>query len=88
MTDRQLRDEVVTLVLAGHETTALALFYIFYLLDQWPQAQERLAVELETVLGDRPPSAADVPRLRYTEWVVREAMRLYPPAWGMPRGPG
>jgi cytochrome P450 len=85
MSDRQLRDEVVTLVLAGHETTALALFYIFYLLDRWPQAQDRLSAELDAVLGDRPPTTADVPRLRYTEWVVREAMRLYPPAWGIAR---
>jgi cytochrome P450 len=85
MTDRQLRDEVVTLVLAGHETTALALFYIFNLLDRWPLAQDRLADELQSVLADRPPTAADVPRLKYTEWVVREAMRLYPPAWGIAR---
>jgi cytochrome P450 len=85
MTDRQLRDEVVTLVLAGHETTALALFYIFYLMDRWTQAQDRLAAELQSVLGDRSPTAADVPRLKYTEWVVREAMRLYPPAWGIAR---
>ena len=85
MTDRQLRDEVVTLVLAGHETTALVLFYIFYLLDRSPQVDERLAAELRAVLGDRSPTAADVPNLRYTEWVVREAMRLYPPAWGIAR---
>ena len=85
MSDRQLRDEVVTLVLAGHETTALALFYIFYLLDRWPACQDRLAAELEAVLGDRPPTTADVPRLKYTEWVVRESMRLYPPAWGIAR---
>jgi cytochrome P450 len=85
MTDQQLRDEVVTLVLAGHETTALTLFYTFYLLAQAPDAAGRLADELDTVLGDRPPTAADVPRLRYTEWVVRESMRLYPPAWGIAR---
>jgi cytochrome P450 len=85
MTDRQLRDEVVTLVLAGHETTALALFYILYLLDRWPQAQDRLVGELQAVIGDRAPTPADVPRLKYTEWVVREAMRLYPPAWGIAR---
>jgi cytochrome P450 len=85
MTDRQLRDEVVTLVLAGHETTALVLFYAFYLLSQSPASADRLAAELREVLGDRPPTAADVPRLRYTEWVVRESMRLYPPAWGIAR---
>lgn len=85
MTDRQLRDEVVTLVLAGHETTALALFFIFVLLDRWPEARNRLNAELDEVLGDRAPTAADVPRLKYTEWVVREGMRLYPPAWGIAR---
>jgi cytochrome P450 len=85
MTDRQLRDEVVTLVLAGHETTALALFYTFYLLDRHAEVQDRLAAELDTVLGGRPPTTADVPRLKYTEWVVREAMRLFPPAWGIAR---
>jgi cytochrome P450 len=85
MTDQQLRDEVVTLVLAGHETTALALFYTFYLLAQAPDAAGRLADELDTVLGTRTPTAADVPSLRYTEWVVRESMRMYPPAWGIAR---
>jgi cytochrome P450 len=85
MTDRQLRDEIVTLVLAGHETTALALFYVFYLLAQSPQAEERMAAELRAVIPDRPPTVADVPNLKYTEWVVREAMRLYPPAWGIAR---
>jgi cytochrome P450 len=85
MTDRQLRDECVTLILAGHETTALVLFYTFYLLAQSPEAESRLARELQEVLGDRPATAADVSSLRYTEWVVREAMRLYPPAWGIAR---
>jgi cytochrome P450 len=85
MTDRQLRDESVTLMLAGHETTALVLFYTFSLLANSPEAEGRLASELREVLGDRPPTAADVPSLRYTEWVVREAMRLYPPAWGIAR---
>jgi cytochrome P450 len=85
MTDRQLRDEVVTLVLAGHETTALVLFYTFYLLGRSPEAADRLAAELTAVLGDRPPTAADLASLRYTEWVIREAMRLYPPAWGIAR---
>ncbi len=85
MTDRQLRDEVVTLVLAGHETTALVLFYAFYLLAQAPECADRLATELKQVLGDRCPTAADVANLKYTEWVVRESMRLYPPAWGIAR---
>jgi cytochrome P450 len=85
MTDRQLRDEIVTLVLAGHETTALVLFYTFYLLAQSPEADDRLTAELRRVLGDRRPTAADVPNLRFTEWVIRESMRLYPPAWGIAR---
>jgi cytochrome P450 len=85
MTDRQLRDECVNLMLAGHETTALVLFYTLTLLAKSPEAERRLASELRAVLGDRPPTAADVPNLRYTEWVIREAMRLYPPAWGIAR---
>jgi cytochrome P450 len=85
MTDEQLRDEVVTLFLAGHETTALALSYTFYLLAQHPEVEARLAQELGEVLRGRLPTADDVPRLRYAEWVVRESMRLYPPAPGIGR---
>jgi cytochrome P450 len=85
MTDRQLRDEVVTLFLAGHETTALALSYCFYLLATHPAAEARLTAELDEVLRGRPPTSADVSRLRYTEWVVKESMRLYPPAPGIGR---
>jgi cytochrome P450 len=85
MSDRQLRDEVVTLILAGHETTALVLFYSFYLLARSPDSADRLAAELHDVLRDRSPSATDVPNLRFTEWVIRESMRLYPPAWGIAR---
>jgi cytochrome P450 len=79
MTDKQLRDEMVTLLLAGHETTAVALTFCFYLLAQHPQADARLAAELDAVLAGRAPTAADIPRLRFTEWVVKETMRLYPP---------
>jgi cytochrome P450 len=85
MTDRQLRDELVTLMVAGHETTAVALSYCLYLLAQHPQAAEQLGAELDEVLDGRLPTAADAPRLRYTEWVVREAMRLYPPVTGISR---
>jgi cytochrome P450 len=85
MSDRQLRDELMTIFLAGHETTALALTWAFYLLAQNPEAEARLAEELEEVLGGRTPTAEDVPRLRYAEWVVKEAMRLYPPAWAVGR---
>jgi cytochrome P450 len=85
MTDQQLRDELMTIFLAGHETTALALTWALYLLAQNPEAEERLTAELEEVLGGRAPTATDMPRLRYVEWVVKEAMRLYPPAWGVGR---
>jgi cytochrome P450 len=79
MTDRQLRDEMMTLLLAGHETTAVALTFCFYLLALNPEADARLAAELDAVLAGKPPVAADIPRLRFTEWVVKETMRLYPP---------
>jgi cytochrome P450 len=87
MTDQQLRDELVTLFLAGHETTALALTYCFHLLGQNPEADAKLAAELKQVLGDRVPSVADVPLLRYAEGVVRESLRLYPPVWTIGREP-
>jgi cytochrome P450 len=79
MSDRQLRDEMVTLLLAGHETTAVALTFCFYLLATHPEADARLAAELDEVLAGKPPTTGDIPRLRYTEWVVKETMRLYPP---------
>src|SRR5262249_31720694 len=69
MTDQQLRDELMTLFLAGHETTALALSYCFYLISQHPEIEAQLVAECERVLGDRPATSADVPQLRYTEWV-------------------
>ncbi|GIW88374.1 MAG: cytochrome P450 [Isosphaeraceae bacterium] len=85
MDDRQLRDECVTLFLAGHETTALALTYALTLVARHPEVGERLRLEVRDVLGNRPPEAGDVPRLTYTEAVIRESMRLYPPAWGIAR---
>jgi cytochrome P450 len=85
MTDRQVRDEVMTLFIAGHETTAVALSWTWYLLARHPDIDARLAAELQTVLGGRVPTAADLPRLRYAEMVVMEAMRLYPPAYGLGR---
>ena len=88
MTDRQLRDELMTIFLAGHETTALALTWSFHLLDANPEAEARLAAELSEVLGGRAPAVEDLPRLRYAEWVVKESMRLYPPAWGVGREAG
>ncbi len=85
MTDRQLRDEAITFVLAGHETTALALTFTFLLLGQHPEVERRLADEVTNVLGGRVPTAADVPRLEYANWVVKESMRLYPPVWTIGR---
>jgi cytochrome P450 len=85
MTDRQLRDEAMTIFLAGHETTALALSWTWYLLAQHPEAEARLVTELREALGGRAPGFADLGRLRYTEMVIKEAMRLYPPAWAMGR---
>ena len=81
MTDRQLRDEVITLFLAGHETTALAITYAWYLMAENPTVAEKLHEEVDEVLGDRRAGAEDARRLPYTEAVVKEAMRLYPPAW-------
>lgn len=83
MTDRQLRDEVLTLVLAGHETTALALTWALYLLAQHPQVEARLHAELDAALGGpggRLPGLADLPQLPYTQRVIDETLRLYPPA--------
>ncbi len=81
MTDRQLRDEAMTLFLAGHDTTALTLSWALYLLAHHPDISDKLITELREVLGGRPPTVADLPRLRYTEWVVLEVMRLYSAAY-------
>jgi cytochrome P450 len=85
MTDRQLRDEVMTLLLAGHDTTALALTWALVLLAQHPEVEARLSAEVHDVLGDRPPTSADVPRLPFVEQVVSETLRLYPAAWAIGR---
>src|SRR5258708_37835439 len=81
MTDQQLRDEVITLLLAGHEPTAVNLSWAWYLLAQHPEVEAKLHAELEAVLGGRAPCAGDVPKLAYTDRVLREVLRLYPPAW-------
>ena len=81
MTDKQLRDEAMTLFLAGHDTTALVLSWGWYVLAQHPEVVRQLEAELRDVLGGRTPSVADLPRLRYTDMVVQEIMRLYPPAY-------
>jgi cytochrome P450 len=85
MTDAQLQDEIMTLFVAGHETTANALTWTWYLLAQNPGAEQKLHEELNNVLGGVPPTLADLPRLPYTEMIIKESMRLYPPAWGIGR---
>ena len=85
MSDAQLRDEVMTLFLAGHETTAIALSWTCFLLAQNPETEARLVKELCAVLGNREPTPEDLPRLRYTEMVLKEALRLYPAVWGIGR---
>jgi cytochrome P450 len=82
---RRLRDELVTLLLAGHETTASTLSWAFYLIDQNPEVGERLREEARSVLGERLPEFEDLHRLEYTTMVVEETMRLYPPVWMLSR---
>src|SRR6266404_443049 len=85
MNDSQLRDELMTLFLAGHETTAIALSWTCYLVAQNPEIEAKLVEEFHTVLGDREPTVEDIPSLRYTEMVIKESMRLYPAVWGIGR---
>ena len=85
MSEKQLRDEVITLFLAGHETTAIGLSWMLMLLARNPRAEARLAAEIREVAGDRLPAVADLPRLRYADACVREALRLYPPAYAVGR---
>ncbi|SRR5579883_369704 len=87
MSDLQLRDEALTILLAAHETTANALTWTFYLLAQHPEVESCLHDELARVLGDRPVTADDVPRLPYTRAVLAESMRIFPPAWTLGRKP-
>ncbi len=86
MTDEQLRDEAITIFLAGHETTANWLVWTWYLLSQHADVESRLHNEIDSVLENgRAPTIEDVPHLRYTEMVLAEVMRLYPPAWTLGR---
>ena len=85
MTDEQVRDEALTIFLAGHETTANALTWTWYLLSQNPECEARFHREVDTVLGGAAPTLDDFARLPYTEMIFAEAMRMYPPAWAISR---
>jgi cytochrome P450 len=85
MSERQLIDEVMTLVVAGHETTASVLNWMWYLLSQHPQVQARLCTELAAHAHDAPPTLAQMEALTYTQQVLNETMRLYPPGWLLSR---
>jgi cytochrome P450 len=84
-TREQMRDELITLLLAGHETTASTLGWAFHLLDEHPDIAEKLRAEADAVLGDQLPTHEDLHRLPYTARVIEEVMRLYPPVWLLPR---
>jgi cytochrome P450 len=85
MTDKQLRDETITLFLAGHETTASTLSWAWWLLAQNPAVEAKLHAEMDTVLAGRAPTLDDLPNLSYTAHVITEVLRLYPAAWGLAR---
>src|SRR5579885_661459 len=85
MTDQQARDELLTLLAAGHATTANTLTWTFYLLSEHPAVREKLLAELQRVLGGRAPTVDDLAQLPYLDMVVKESMRLYPPAWTQAR---
>ena len=85
MTDRQLRDEVLTMLLAGHETTSLALSWTYYLLSHHPDVARRIAEEVDRVIGDARPAFAHLERLTCTRRAIEESLRLYPPAWAFSR---
>ncbi|MEZ4616849.1 MAG: cytochrome P450 [Caldilineaceae bacterium] len=85
MTDEQLRHEIALLIFAGHDTTANALTWIFYLLSQHPEEEAKLHAELDSVLHGRTPTVDDLPNLPYTRMVIEESLRLYPPAWTIGR---
>jgi cytochrome P450 len=81
MNDRQVRDEVVTIFFAGHETSAMTMTWLFYLLSQHPEVESKVREEIARVLEDRMPTFADLPKLTYTQKVIQETLRLYPAAY-------
>ncbi|MBA2680976.1 MAG: cytochrome P450 [Ktedonobacteraceae bacterium] len=85
LSDKQIHDHILTFLAAGHETTANALVWTFYLLSEHPEIRVKLLNEIRTVLGDRTPTIEDLGKLTYTDWVLNESMRLYPPAWTQAR---
>jgi cytochrome P450 len=87
MSDQQLRDEVMTMIFAGHETVSTGMTWVWYFLSMHPEVARRLGAELAEVLGGRTPTVEDIPQLRYTTMVIEEALRLYPPIWLMSRTP-
>lgn len=87
LTDQELHDEVMTIFMAGHETTGNGMAWTLYAVAEHPQVRERLEAEVDEVLGDRPPTLDDLPQLAYTRMVVDESLRVYPPIWGYTRDP-
>ena len=85
MSDELVRDEAVSLYIAGHDTTATTLTYALYLVSRHPEVEERFHAELDHVLGDRDATLDDLPRLTFTDRIIRETLRLYPPVWGFAR---
>ena len=85
MSDQQVRDEVFTVFMAGHETSAAVMTWVWYVIWQHPEVERRLQRELKDVLGERTPTFEDLPRLTYTRMVIEETMRMYPPGWLIPR---
>jgi len=85
MTDKQIRDQVMTLLAAGHDTTTTALTWTFYLLSEHPDVRKKVLAELRAVLNGRDPTLEDAPHLTYLDWVIYESMRLYSPAWQIAR---
>jgi cytochrome P450 len=85
MNDQQLLNESIALLIAGYETTCTTLTWVWYLLDQYPEVERKLRTEIDTVIGKRQPTYADVPKLQYTKMLIQEAIRLYPPGWFLAR---